>query len=151
MASFGEELRRERELRDISLKEIAEATKISMRFLKALEKDDFDTLPGGIFNRGFIRAYARFIGIDGEEMVNAYLHEVSLRQTKQGPGTSAEANVPHSSKGISEGVFRPETVLPVRGNGLLDKPRARIPFELGPAIRVASETGPARAFYIRGL
>ena len=84
MASFGEELRRERELRDISLKEIAEATKISIKFLEALEQNHFDLLPGGIFNRGFIRAYARFIGVDGEEMVNAYLHEVSHRQAHQG-------------------------------------------------------------------
>ncbi|MFQ5702361.1 MAG: helix-turn-helix domain-containing protein, partial [Acidobacteriota bacterium] len=92
MASFGEELRRERELRDISLKEISEATKISTRFLQALEEDDFAILPGGIFNRGFIRAYARFIGIDGEEMVNAYLHEVSLRQAQQtGPGNARGA------------------------------------------------------------
>lgn len=91
MASFGEELRRERELRDISLKEIAEATKISIKFLEALEQNHFDLLPGGIFNRGFIRAYARFIGVDGEEMVNAYLHEVSLRQAHQGHVGRAES------------------------------------------------------------
>lgn len=90
MASFGEELRRERELRDISLKEIAEATKISIKFLEALEQNHFDLLPGGIFNRGFIRAYARFIGVDGEEMVNAYLHEVSHRQAHQGHVGRAE-------------------------------------------------------------
>src|SRR5213594_3924506 len=83
MASFGEELKRERELRDISLKEISEATKISIRFLEALEQNNFDVLPGGVFNRGFIRAYARFIGVDGEEMVNAYLHEVALREARQ--------------------------------------------------------------------
>src|SRR5262247_1453547 len=82
MASFGEELKRERELRDISLKEISEATKISIRFLEALEQDHYDILPGGIFNRGFIRAYARFIGVDGEEMVNSYLHELSQREGK---------------------------------------------------------------------
>lgn len=83
MASFGEELKRERELRDISLKEISEATKISIRFLEGLEQNNFDVLPGGVFNRGFIRAYARFIGVDGEEMVNAYLHEVALREARQ--------------------------------------------------------------------
>jgi len=91
MASFGEELKRERELRDISLKEISEATKISIRFLEALEQNNFDILPGGIFNRGFIRAYARFIGIDGEEMVNAYLHEVALKEARQAQRGAAAA------------------------------------------------------------
>jgi len=103
MASFGEELKRERELRDISLKEISEATKISIRFLEALEQNDFDILPGGIFNRGFIRAYARFIGIDGEEMVNAYLHEVSLRESRQAAAARGGA-----APSLSSGVFRPE-------------------------------------------
>ncbi len=102
MASFGEELKRERELRDISLKEISEATKISIRFLEALEQNNFDILPGGIFNRGFIRAYARFIGIDGEEMVNAYLHEVALkeaRQSQRAAGGGAARPVPSRSAG----------------------------------------------------
>ena len=93
MASFGEELKRERELRDISLREISEATKISIRFLEALELNNFDVLPGGIFNRGFIRAYARFIGVDGEEMVNAYLHEVALREARQAQSNKGTLHV----------------------------------------------------------
>jgi len=97
MASFGEELKRERELRDISLKEISEATKISIRFLEALEQNNFDILPGGIFNRGFIRAYARFIGIDGEEMVNAYLHEVALKEARQAQRGATAAGGPRAA------------------------------------------------------
>ena len=54
MASFGENLRRERELRGVSLREIAEATKISVRFLQALEQDRVDVLPGGLFPRAFV-------------------------------------------------------------------------------------------------
>lgn len=76
MTSFGEELRRQRELREISLREIADATKINIRFLESLEKNDFKHLPGGQFNKGFIRAYARHIGVDGEGMVDAYLMEI---------------------------------------------------------------------------
>ncbi|MGH9869306.1 MAG: helix-turn-helix domain-containing protein [Candidatus Polarisedimenticolia bacterium] len=102
MASFGEELKRERELRDISLKEISEATKISIRFLEALEQDNYDVLPGGVFNRGFIRAYARFIGVDGEEMVNAYLHEISQREARHAAPTAAAAQP-------AAEVFRPES------------------------------------------
>jgi len=75
MSSFGEELRRERELRRISLREVAEATKINLRYLEALESNDFQHLPGGIFNRGFVRAYAQYIGVDPDAMVNAYLLE----------------------------------------------------------------------------
>lgn len=72
--SFGEELRKEREIRGISLAEIAEATKVSKRFLGAIEKDDFDTLPAPVFTRGFVREYARYLGLNAEEMVTRYAH-----------------------------------------------------------------------------
>lgn len=78
MGAFGERLRREREMRGISLNEISESTKISRRHLEALESEDFDALPGGVFNRGFVRAYAHFVGIDEEQAVadyNAVGHE----------------------------------------------------------------------------
>lgn len=83
MSTFGEELKRERKLRDIRLREVAEATKINMRYLQALEGNDFEHLPGGVFNRGFVRAYAQFIGVDPDAMVNAYLFEVQ-EQSEQG-------------------------------------------------------------------
>lgn len=86
MSSFGETLRRERELRQISLREISEATKINLRYLDALERDDFRHLPGGVFNKGFVRAYAQFIGIDPESMVNAYLEEEGRQQAKAARG-----------------------------------------------------------------
>jgi len=72
LASFGEELRREREIRAISLKEIADATKISKRFLDAIERNDHKTLPAPVFTRGFVREYARYLGLNAEEMVNRY-------------------------------------------------------------------------------
>src|SRR3989442_14018856 len=87
MASFGETLKREGELLQISLRRISEATKINIRYLEALEENRFDALPGGLFNKGFIRAYATFIGVDGESMVNSYLHELSARQ--QGTGAAS--------------------------------------------------------------
>jgi cytoskeleton protein RodZ len=73
VGSFGERLQRERELRSITLEEIAEATKIGTRSLRALEEQDFDKLPGGIFNKGFVRAYARYLGLDEEQAVADYL------------------------------------------------------------------------------
>lgn len=72
LASFGEDLRREREIRGISLKEISDATKISKRFLEALERNDHRTLPAPVFTRGFVREYARYVGLNVEEMVNRY-------------------------------------------------------------------------------
>jgi len=73
MGVFGDRLRREREMRGVTLDEIAESTKISRRSLEALEEENFDLLPGGIFNKGFVRAYARYLGIDEEQAVADYV------------------------------------------------------------------------------
>ena len=71
--SFGTWLRRQRDLREISLREIADVTKISIRYLEALEQDRFDVLPAPVFARGFLREYARYVGLDPDEVVNSYL------------------------------------------------------------------------------
>jgi cytoskeletal protein RodZ len=72
MPAFGENLRREREMRGVSLEEIASATKISLRFLEAIEREDFKKLPGGIFGRSFIRTYAKYLGLDEERVMAEY-------------------------------------------------------------------------------
>jgi len=72
MGVFGDRLRREREMRGITLDEITESTKIARRHLEALEGEHFDQLPGGVFNKGFVRAYARFLGIDEDQAVADY-------------------------------------------------------------------------------
>ncbi len=69
MESFGARLKREREQRKITLDDISVATKIGTRFLAALEEERFDQLPGGIFNKGFVRAYARHLGIDENQAI----------------------------------------------------------------------------------
>ena len=73
MPSFGENLRREREKRSITLDQISQSTKIGTRMLQALEEDRFTQLPGGIFNKGFVRAYARHVGLDEDQTVADYL------------------------------------------------------------------------------
>jgi len=73
MGTFGDKLRRERELRGISLREIAEGTKISVRFLQALEEDRVDVLPGGIFPRAFVKQYALFLGLDADKAVGDFV------------------------------------------------------------------------------
>lgn len=70
--NFGLYLKHERELRGVPLEEIAEVTKIHIRFLEALENNEFERLPGEVFIKGYIRSYAKVIGFDSEEMVNAY-------------------------------------------------------------------------------
>jgi cytoskeletal protein RodZ len=71
--SFGEWLRRQRELREISLRDIAERTKISLRYLEAMEADRFELLPAPIFAKGFLREYARYVGLSPDEVINHYL------------------------------------------------------------------------------
>jgi len=71
-ASFGEQLRLAREARGITLRDISEQTRISTQYLEAIEKDEYAKLPGGIFNRSFIKAYARSVGFDEKEALDAY-------------------------------------------------------------------------------
>jgi cytoskeletal protein RodZ len=87
--SFGEILSRERRIREISLRDVSDATKISIRHLEALERNDFAALPGGAFNKGFLRAYAVFVGLDPEEMVNHYLFEISRQSRRPEPELGA--------------------------------------------------------------
>lgn len=72
-AAFGDWLRRQREMREISLRDIADRTKISLRYLEAMEADRFDLLPAPIFAKGFLREYARYVGLSPDEVVNHYL------------------------------------------------------------------------------
>ena len=72
MDEFGSDLRRAREARKVALEEIAQGTKISVRHLRSLEDDQFAELPGGVFNKGIVRAYVRFLGLDETEWLNRY-------------------------------------------------------------------------------
>ena len=76
---FGENLKREREMRGVSLEEISTATRIATRFLRAIENEQWEQLPGGVFNRGFVRAVARYLGLDEENIVAEYALAVDER------------------------------------------------------------------------
>ncbi len=71
-ATIGERLRLAREERGIPLREISDQTRISVHFLEAIESNDYKRLPGGIFNRSFVKAYARYVGYDEKEAVDSY-------------------------------------------------------------------------------
>ncbi len=71
-SSLGARLGQAREARGISLRELSDQTRIARRYLEAIEADDYKELPGGIFNRSFIKAYAKAVGFNEAEAVNAY-------------------------------------------------------------------------------
>jgi cytoskeletal protein RodZ len=90
-ASFGDELRLAREARGITLRHISDQTRISIRYLEAIESNDYKRLPGGIFNRSFIKAYAKQIGFDEKEAMEGYL------RTAREQGEDEVATTPYKS------------------------------------------------------
>ena len=82
---FGEHLKREREMRGVSLEEVSSATRISTKFLVAIETGQWDQLPGGAFNRGFIRSTSRYLGLDEDGMVAEYSLETKTNGTTHLP------------------------------------------------------------------
>ena len=87
MPSLGEELKKAREERGVTLRNISEATHIGMRFLQAIESDTYDELPGGIFNRSFVRKYAKHVGLD-EDQVAARYDQQAAEKGIEAPKTS---------------------------------------------------------------
>ena len=71
-ATIGEQLRLAREERGIPLRDICDQTRISVHYLEAIETNDYKRLPGGVFNRSFIKAYARCVGYDEREAIEGY-------------------------------------------------------------------------------
>ena len=86
---FGSYLKHERELRGVPLDEIAQSTKISISFLRALEESRFEDLPGEVFVKGFIRSYGQAIGSNVDELMAAYHESGSKRPDSQTSPTAA--------------------------------------------------------------
>lgn len=84
--TLGEKLRQAREARGISISEVAEATRISALYLESIENNDYRTLPGGIFNKGFVKSFAKFVGIDEQEALQDYAQLIS----EQGGGETID-------------------------------------------------------------
>lgn len=91
--NFGERLKRERELREVSLNEVTVATRIGTRFLEALENEDWNKLPGGVFNRGFVRSVARYLGLDEENLLAEYDNARGSEAAAEIPAV-AESRIP---------------------------------------------------------
>ncbi len=90
MESIGEHLKKEREAKKISLREVADATNITLRFLEAIEQEDFELLPGDIFVKGFMKTYAEYIGLDSSEVLKKYQSCFDKIEASKGEQTSEQ-------------------------------------------------------------
>ena len=111
--SFGSWLRQQREIRNISLREISDNTKIGMRYLEALEEDRFEVLPAPIFAKGFLREYAKYVGLDADEVVNFY---IAADQRRRAELDETETAAP-----------RPQVRPPPAYHGMAPPRRLRVP------------------------
>jgi cytoskeleton protein RodZ len=115
MGSFGDRLKKEREQRSITLDDISLTTKIGTRMLRALEEEKFDQLPGGIFNKGFVRAYARHVGLDEEQTLADYMEALGESQMPASPEAHVAAKpepTPESRPVAHAGAGSPASEIP---------------------------------------
>ena len=92
--TIGEQLRIAREQRGVPLREVSDQTRISIHYLEAIETNDYKRLPGGIFNRSFVKAYARYIGYDEKKAVEGYSRYIR----DQGESPEDVPSTPYHSK-----------------------------------------------------
>lgn len=100
----GTFLHQARNRRQIELAEVEAATRIRLRYLSAIENEEWDVLPGGVYTRGFIRTYASFLGLDGERLVEDY--RASVERWHRPPGEQARGADPSVASGGGPGRFR---------------------------------------------
>lgn len=92
--TFGERLKRERELREVSQNELTKATRIGAHYLEALENEQWEKLPGGVFNRGFVRAIARYLGLNEETLLGEY--DLAHGEAAPPPPVPFESRIPRA-------------------------------------------------------
>jgi cytoskeletal protein RodZ len=122
---FGEELRRERLVREVPLEEISAATKISLRMLKALEDSDLSRLPAPAFTRGFIRSYALHLGIDPEAKVCAYMADLSRAAAGVSPSVASSRTRFWRGRGTTAGMIVGGVTALLLVLGLIARPERR--------------------------
>jgi len=140
VGEFGDKFRKAREKKDISLDDVSNVTKIGSRMLRAIEEEHFDQLPGGVFNKGFIRAYAKHLGLNDEEAVTDYLaclrqaqidaHEVWEPEKPVKPSSAKRLAAPDGRRQVEPNLVEPNPLH-----------RSRVePSKVGPNL-----TGPAKS------
>ena len=106
-------MKRLREQRGISLRDIANHTKLSVRTLEALERNDISLLPGGIYSRGLVRAYAEQIGVDPETTVQEFVARFPDASVTGGPYVDGEVNTDPPSQLTRRLVIAAAILLPI--------------------------------------
>lgn len=94
MKAFGDRLREAREARGVSVRAVATSTRITERYLHALERSDLEALPGGVFDKGYIKSYAQFLDIDPKPLLESYGIE------ERGRGTTRTRAAPCGTRRI---------------------------------------------------
>jgi cytoskeleton protein RodZ len=110
MPSLGEQLRAQRERKDITLEQAAADTRIREKFLKALEEGDYPSLPGAVYTRGFLRNYADYLDLETDELVMLYQQERGGGPPEPTPKRSFKPYRPVVHRGF---IFRPVVFVPV--------------------------------------
>lgn len=134
MGEFGEKFRKAREKKELSLDDVSNVTKISSRMLRAIEEEHFDDLPGGVFNKGFIRAYAKHLGLDSEEAVTDYL--ASLRQAQIDAQEVWDPQPPSAARAGKNGKPGPKEVSKAAAKPASGKPPAPVEIEELPDLQL---------------
>jgi cytoskeletal protein RodZ len=119
MGQFGEDLRKERETRGIAIDAITDVTKISGRHLLALEQEHFDVLPGGVFNKGIMRGYARVVGLDEDAWVGRFMSAYQQSGQLKDDDVSWIEFAEKVSKGRDDDIPRPDVRLRWAGVAVL--------------------------------
>jgi transcriptional regulator with XRE-family HTH domain len=114
---IGDTLREARKRRGLDLNEIEAETKIRLRYLRAIENEEWEVLPGGSYTRAFIRTYASHLGLDGERLADEF---------RRGTGIAASDVLPHGEARPPRRLPRPSRRLP-RPSGRLPRPSGRLP------------------------
>jgi cytoskeleton protein RodZ len=143
MGAFGNKFRQAREKKQLSYEDVSRVTKIGSRMLRAIEEENFDLLPGGVFNKGFIRSYAKHLDLDPDEAVNEYLATVREAQLELQQALLAAQPPGAGSQGLHFGASKSEvkSKLPVGANlSNLQLPRLE---DMRP-IQPAAERSPSR-------
>jgi cytoskeletal protein RodZ len=91
--NFGDHLRAARTARGISVRDISARTRIALRSLEALEQNEIGKLPGGIFSRAFVRAYAQEVGLDPDETVRMFVQQFPIDHVMAGSTDAVEGEI----------------------------------------------------------
>ncbi len=145
MGEFGDKFRKAREKKELSLDDVSNVTKIGSRMLRAIEEEHFDDLPGGVFNKGFIRAYAKHLGLDSEEAITDYL--ASLRQAQIDAQEVWDPQPPSPARAGSNGKARPKEASKPAAKAASGQAPAPVVIEELPELQLprAEDVRPARS------